>query len=282
MVSVKSPSSTASTARATRNQWNGADFLAYRDRLWLALLLPLTLLALWQVAGAAHLDSILFASPQDVWAALVSVFRRGRLANALSSSLLRAVAGCTLGIVFGLAFGVVNGLSIVSERLTDTTLKMVHAIPSLAVVPLFIIWFGIGELSKILLIAFATFTIVYISTSQAVRNSDPRLLEMARTQRLGVIDRIRHVVLPGALPGILEGLRYAMSVTWFVLIAAETIGANSGIGFIATQARDYLQTGLVLLCVLIYASLGLISDFLILLLRRRLLRWHPSQKQRSQ
>lgn len=250
--------------------------------MWLTLVFPFTLLALWQVASLARPDSMLFASPQDVWAALLSVLRHGKLADALSSSLLRAVSGCLLGAALGLLLGLINGLSFASERLTDTTLKMVHAIPSLAVVPLFIIWFGIGELSKILLIAFATFTILYISTFQAVRSSDPRLLEMARTQRLRPIERIFHVVLPGALPGVLEGLRYAMSVTWFVLIAAETVGANSGIGFVATQARDYLQTGLVFLCALIYVVLGLVSDALILLLRRRLLRWHPSQKLRPQ
>lgn len=256
----------------------GPGLLARPDARWLALILPVTLFALWQGWSLAGFDNTLFASPQKVWASFVSVIRRGTLVDALGSSLMRALAGFALGVAIGLALGVLNGLSQISERLTDTTIRMIHAIPSLAVVPLFIIWFGIGELSKILLIAFATFSIVYISALQAIRNNDPRLLEMARTQRLGRLATIRHIILPGALPGILEGIRYAMSVTWFVLIAAETIGTDSGIGFVAAQARDYLNTGLVFLCVLIYAGLGLISDLLIGHLRRRLLRWHPSQK----
>ena len=248
----------------------------YRNRVWISLVAPALLLVLWQGWSLLGSDNALFASPLKVWTALLTVIRRGSLADALSSSLGRALTGFAIGATIGLGLGILNGLSAASERLTDTTIKMVHSVPSLAVVPLFIIWFGIGELSKVLLIAFAISTIVYISMLQAIRNTDPRLIEMARTYRLSVSQRIFHVVLPGAMPGILDGIRYAMSVTWFVLIAAETIGTDSGIGFMAALARDYLQTGLVFLCVLIYAALGLISDALIRLLRRYLLRWNPS------
>jgi sulfonate transport system permease protein len=153
---------------------------------------------------------------------------------------------------------------------------MVRTIPHLALVPLVILWFGIGEEAKYFLVALGTFFPVYINTVHGILGVDPKLVEMGKTYGLRRMSLIREVVLPGALPGILVGVRYSLGVAWLSLVVGETIAASSGIGFLAMDAREFMRTDVILLAIVIYASFGGLSDLIARLLERRFLRWHPN------
>ncbi|PPQ36801.1 sulfonate transport system permease protein [Rhodoblastus acidophilus] len=230
---------------------------------WLA---PLALLAAWQASAAYGSLS------QDVLPSPLAVVEAGwRL---LLSGLL---IGGGIGFVLGLA----NGLSKLSEDLTDTTLQMIRNVAHLALMPLMplvILWFGIDESAKLFLVALGTFFPVYINTFHGARSVDPQLIEMGRSYGLSRMSLFRQIVLPGALPSIFVGLRFALGVMWLTLIVAETIAAQSGIGYIAMQAREFLQLDVVVLGILIYAALGKLADVVARLLERRMLRWRPFQK----
>jgi sulfonate transport system permease protein len=153
---------------------------------------------------------------------------------------------------------------------------MLRNIPPLAILPLVILWFGIDEPAKIFLVAFGTLFPVYLNTYHGIRSLDHDLLEMARSYDVSGLDLLRHVVLPGALPSILVGIRYALSIAWIILIVAETLATSSGIGYLAANAREFMQTDVVVLSILLYALLGKAVDILMRALERRWLQWHPS------
>ena len=237
----------------------------------LPLAVPLGLLAAWQIASATGaLPALVLPAPSAVAAAAVGLTRSGELPLNLLVSALRALAGLLIGGGLGFAFGLANGVSRWSEALTDSSLQMVRNIPHLALIPLVILWFGIGETAKVFLVALGCFFPVYINTLHGVRGVDPKLVEMARVYGLSGWRLFRRVVLPGALPAILVGLRYALGVMWLTLIVAETIAATSGIGHMAMQARDFLQVDVVVLAMLIYAALGKLADVSVRAWERRL------------
>jgi sulfonate transport system permease protein len=171
--------------------------------------------------------------------------------------------------------GIVNGLSGLSEKLTDTTLQMVRNIPHLALIPLVILWFGIGEEAKVFLVALGVFFPIYVNTLHGVRSEDRQLLQMARAY--GMSDRaiFWRVVFPGALPSIFVGLRYGLGIMWLTLIVAETISASSGIGFMAMNAREFMMVDVIVVSILIYAALGKIADSVARFLERTCLSWNP-------
>ena len=178
------------------------------------------------------------------------------------------------GIAF--ALGLANGLSKISERLTDTTVQMVRNIPNLSLIPLVILWFGIGEEAKLFLTALGVFFPVYINTFHGVRTVDAQLIEMGRSYGMSRSELFRRVILPGALPSIFVGLRYGLGIMWLTLIVAETIAASSGIGHMAMEAREFMQVDVVVLAILIYAALGKLADGSVRLLERLTLSWHPA------
>jgi sulfonate transport system permease protein len=249
-------------------------------RRWAAPLLPwlvpaLTLL-LWQVAAdAGWISQRTLPAPSGIARAAVRLALSGELFENAAISCERAAAGFVIGAGLGLAFGILNGLSRLASQLLDTTLQMLRNIPHLAIIPMVILWFGIGEPAKLFLVAVGVFFPVYLNTYHGVRLVDGGLVEMARVYRLGSWALFWRVILPAALPSILLGVRYGLGIMWLTLIVAETISANSGIGYMTMNAREFLQTDVVLVGVLLYALLGKLADVAAKGLERVCLSWHP-------
>ena len=246
------------------------------DRL-IPWIVPLVIVLLWQAACLSGLvPARVLPAPSDVAIAGWKLVKSGELARNIWVSFWRAGIGFLIGGSIGFGLGLANGLSELSSKLTDTTLQMVRNIPHLAMIPLVILWFGIGEEAKLFLITIGVFFPIYINTVHGIRSIDLRLLEMGRSYGLSRLGLFLNVILPGALPSILVGLRYALGIMWLTLIVAETIACDNGIGYMTMNARDFLQTDIVLLGICLYALLGKAADMVTRLLERRLLRWHPA------
>jgi sulfonate transport system permease protein len=239
--------------------------------------LPFALLVVWQGASSlGWIGETFLPSPLAVTKAAWRLTLSGELPANAWVSFLRAAAGLVVGGSVGLALGLANGLSRLSFGLTDTTLQMVRNVPHLALIPLVIVWFGIEEEAKLFLVALGVFFPVYINTLHGVRSVDPQLVEMARSYGFDRWHLFRRVIFPGALSSIFVGLRFALGVMWLTLIVAETIAAQSGIGYMAMQAREFMQIDVVVLAIIIYAGLGKFADATVRVLERRCLSWHPA------
>jgi sulfonate transport system permease protein len=240
-------------------------------------ILPLGIVALWEGFSAAGvIPARVLPAPTDVLAAGWKLLLSGELGRNIWISFWRAIVGFAIGGAFGFALGLANGLSRRSERIFDSTLQMARNIPHLAMIPLVILWFGIGEEAKLFLVALGVFFPIYINTQHGIRNVDPQLVEMGRTYGMSPVMLFRRVILPGALPSIFVGLRYGLGIMWLTLIVAETIAASSGIGYMAMQAREFLLIDVVVLSIVIYALLGKLADSTARLLERLCLAWHPA------
>jgi sulfonate transport system permease protein len=246
---------------------------------WLA---PAGLLLLWQALSMGGvLATQILPAPSDVLAAAWRLSWSGELFHHISVSTERALAGLAVGGGIGLVLGFLNGLSPFSARLSDTTLQMLRNVPHLALMPLVILWFGIDESAKLFLVALGVFFPIYLNTFHGVRTIDAGLVEMGRAYGLSGWSFFRQMILPGAMPSILVGLRYALGIMWLTLIVAETISSNSGIGYMTMDAREFLQTDVVVLGIVIYALLGKLADSVTLALERRWLAWHPAFQRRE-
>lgn len=238
---------------------------------------PLLLLLLWQVAswtGTAGSD--LLASPWAVLRTFGHLTSDGELPAAVAVSLRRVGEGILLGGAIGITLALVAGLFRLGEDLVDATVQMLRTVPFVGLIPLFIIWFGIGETPKIALVALGVGFPLYLNTYAGVRGVDSTLVEAARTVGLSRVGLIRHVILPGALPNALVGLRYSLGVAWLALIFAEQVNANQGIGQLMNDAQEFQQTNVILVCLIVYAFLGLAVDAIVRLLERGLLSWRPA------
>jgi sulfonate transport system permease protein len=250
------------------------NFLANGLVPWL---LPLGLVIVWEAASRFGLMSNhVLPAPSAVLVAGWRLALTGELWDNMVISSVRAMAGLAIGGSLGFAFGLANGLSRNFERTTDTLLQMVRNIPHLALIPLVILWFGIGETAKVFLVALGVFFPIYINTLHGIQTVDPQLIEMGRTYGMSRIELFRHVIFPGALPSIFVGLRYALGFMWLTLIVAETIAASSGIGYMAMQAREFLLVDVVVFSILIYALLGKIADSAARFMERTCLSWNPA------
>ncbi|AXK81557.1 aliphatic sulfonate ABC transporter permease SsuC [Pseudolabrys taiwanensis] len=239
--------------------------------------LPLAIIVVWQaLSSAGFIPERVLPSPVAVILAGWRLLLSGELLINMWVSFRRAAIGLVIGGGIGFALGLANGLSDRSERLLDSTLQMVRNIPHLAMIPLVILWFGIDESAKIFLVAIGVFFPIYINTQHGIRNVDAPLVEMGRTYGMTPVELFWRVYLPGALPSIFVGLRYALGIMWLTLIVAETIAASSGIGYMAMQAREFLLVDVVVLSIVIYALLGKLADTLARLLERGCLQWHPA------
>lgn len=250
------------------------------DATWLKPLapwaVPLLLLVVWQAASQfGWLSSRILPEPLAVMRAFRTLAQSGELYMHVKVSLGRAIYGFVVGGGLGLLLGLLTGTCRSAETLLETTLQMVRNIPALALIPLVILWFGIEETAKLFLVAIGVFFPVYLNTFHGIRSVDKGLIEMARSYGLSGWPLYRDVILPGALPSILVGVRFSLGLVWVLLIVAETISAQAGIGYMTMNAREFLQTDVVLVGILLYALLGKLADTLSRGLERYWLRWHP-------
>ncbi len=242
-------------------------------------LLPALLLLVWEWASReGWLASRVLPAPDAVVSAFWTLLRSGELGHHVAVSTGRAVGGLALGGGAGLLLGLLTGTLRPAETLLDTSLQMLRNIPALALIPLVILWFGIDESAKLFLVAVGVFFPIYLNTFHGIRAVDPGLIEMARSYGLSGWALYRQVILPGALPSILVGLRFSLGLTWVLLIVAETISAQAGIGYMTMNAREFLQTDVVLVGILLYALLGKGADLLARGLEAWWLPWHPSRR----
>jgi len=241
---------------------------------WLS---PALFLALWELGSRSGLiPERTLAAPSAVLSTLFDMIVSGELPSNLLVSTLRVLSGLAIGVTVGLVLALVAGLSRTGEATVDPLMQIKRTIPTLALTPLFIVWFGIGETPKIALIAFASIFPIYLNLYSGIRSVDVRLVEGARSFGLSRSELIWHVILPGALPSLLVGLRYSLSVSILVLVVAEQINASAGLGYLINNARDFMRTDIIVVCLIVYAVLGLGADWLVRIIERRALAWRPS------
>ncbi|MFI0150425.1 ABC transporter permease [Streptomyces lydicus] len=238
---------------------------------------PVALVVLWQVLSATGvLEGDILASPGTIAATAGDLVSDGTLPSAMLVSLQRVAVGLVLGGVAGVVLALVSGLSRLGEDLVDATVQMLRSIPWVGVIPLFIIWLGIGEAPKIALISLGVAFHLYLNVYAGIRGVDAQLVEAGTSLGLSRWGLIRHVVLPGALPGAMTGLRYSLATAWLALVFGEQVNADDGLGFLMNQAREFFRTDVIVVCLVVYAILGLIADFLVRTLERLLLQWRPT------
>ncbi|CAN5679796.1 ABC transporter permease [soil metagenome] len=235
-------------------------------------------IVLWQIAAeVGWLRPDILASPATALTAGVDLWKAGTLPTSLWASVQRVGWGLGLGIPIGTVLALAAGLSRLGDDVVDANLQMLRFVPILALQPLFVVWLGVGETVKISLIVIGVAFPIYVNTSVAIKSLDPRHRELADVVGLNRRQLVRRVVLPGALPGFLVGLRLAVAVAWLVLVFAETINATSGIGFMMARAQVFFQTDVIVVGLVTYAVLGLLADSLVRFLERRLLQWQPGR-----
>ncbi|ANJ05759.1 MULTISPECIES: ABC transporter permease [Streptomyces] len=235
---------------------------------------PVLLLALWAAgSGLGVFDVRSLPAPWTIASTARDLVDNGKLPSHLATSAQRALLGLLFGVAAGLLLALVSGLSRLGEAVIDGPVQIKRSIPSLALIPLLILWFGIGETMKVITIALGVFVPVYIHTHNGLRAIDSRYAELAETVRLGRLGFVRHVVLPGALPGFLLGMRFAVTGAWLALVVVEQVNATSGIGYMMELARTYGQTDVIIVGLVVYGLLGLASDALVRLVERRALSW---------
>jgi sulfonate transport system permease protein len=251
-------------------------FLRAVGQRLLPWVVPVLLVSLWQTSSSLGWLSVrVLPAPLSVLEAAWGLAETGELWTHVRISAGRALLGLAVGGSLGLVLGLLTGSVRWLETLLDSTIQMVRNIPALALIPLVILWFGIEESAKLFLISVAVFFPIYINTFHGIRNVDPGLIEMGRTYGLTRWGLYRQIILPGATSSILVGLRFSLGLMWVILIVAETISAQAGIGYLTMNAREFLQTDVVLVGILLYAILGKLADVLAKGLEKYWLRWHP-------
>jgi sulfonate transport system permease protein len=241
---------------------------------WGWVLGPLLLIVYWSVLSlTGWLDDRILPAPWTAVTTAIDLIRDGRLQENLAISAWRAAQGLFFGIIFGITLALVSGLSLLGGYVIDGLVQLKRGIPVLALIPFMILWFGVGEAMKVTVIAVTVFAPIYIHTHSALRAIDIKQVELAETLGLSRWAFIRYVVLPGALPGMLIGLRFGVTAAWLALVVVEQLNATSGIGYMITLARNYAQTDVMLVGLVVYALLGLASDAVVRLIQRRTLVW---------
>ncbi|MDX6251713.1 MAG: sulfonate transport system permease protein [Kribbellaceae bacterium] len=272
---------TLARVRAGREQTTQAHPLRRRRRLgpgkqirFGAAIGPVLLLAIWSIGSAVGwLDPRILSAPWTVVTTTGELISDGRLQSNLWTSTQRAALGLGIGIVLGTVLALLSGLSRLGEAILDGPIQIKRAIPSLALLPLLILWLGIGESMKVITITLGVFVPIYLHTHNGLRTIDSRYVELAETVGLSRWQFIRRVVLPGALPGFLLGMRFAVTGAWLSLVVVEQINSTSGIGYMMELARTYGQTDIIIVGLVLYGVLGLLSDGAVRLIQRRTLSW---------
>lgn len=232
------------------------------------------LLGVWSVGSATGaIDPRTLTEPWTVVETARTLIENGRLQDSLVTSGVRAALGLGLGVAVGVVLALVSGLSRIGESLIDGPIQVKRSIPTLALIPLLILWLGIGEPMKVITIALAVFVPVYIHTHNGLRTIEDRYAELAETLGVTRLEFIRHVVLPGATPGFLLGMRFAVTSSLLALVVVEVINATSGIGHMITLASNYGQTDIIVVGLVVYALLGVTADAVVRLSERKALSW---------
>jgi sulfonate transport system permease protein len=266
----------ATTPGANRSASSGVWRPVLRSR-WTHIGGPLLLLIAWQLAvTVGHVPANKIPSPDAVINALRTLISSGQLGTALAISVRRVALGLLLGVAIGSGLALSSGLTRLGERLIDPVVHMFRTMPVLALLPMFVLWFGIGEKAKVFLIAWAVTFPIYINLFAGIKSTDPKLIEAGRVLGLSRLGQIRDVILPSAMPQFLTGLRLAMGVSWLVLVAAEEINAVSGLGFLITTAESLEQTNIIFAVLLVFSLLGVASDVIVRLIERWALAWRSS------
>lgn len=242
-------------------------------------IIPILILLAWIVfTEIGDISTKIFPKPGKVLESFIKLAKDGELLDNIIISAERALSGFIVGGGIGFILGFINGLSRKAETLLDSTIQMIRNIPHLALIPLVILWFGIGPQAKLLLISLGVFFPIYLNTFHGIRSIDTQLIEMGKVYGLKGFPLFKEVILPGALPSILVGVKQSLGIMWLTLIVAETVAADSGIGYMAMNARELMLMDIIVLSIIVYALLGKLSDVIAKLLEHRLLRWHPNFK----
>lgn len=235
---------------------------------------PLLLVAIWFVTSELGiLDPGTLPHPFEIGRTAGELWTDGRLPTNILASLKLASVSLVIGVTLGLALALISGLSRIGEAVVDGPIQVKRAVPTLAIIPLAIIWFGIGDTMKIIIIATSVLIPVYINTTAQLKGVDLRHVELAETVGLSRTQFIRKVAIPGALPGFFTGLRLAVTVSWTALVVVEQVNATQGIGYLMTQARLYGQLDIVVVGLVVYAVFGLTGDYIVRAIERRALSW---------
>ena len=266
---------TTTPVKARRRPGDG-----WRRHRWslVRVLSPVALLVVWQIGSALRLiPERILPAPSLILDAGIDLARSGELVDALVVSGTRVVEGLVLGGVVGVAVGALVGLSRIAEATVDPPLQMLRALPHLGLIPLFILWFGIGETPKILLVALGVAFPLYLNTFSAIRQIDRRYLETADVLGFSWRQRFSRVILPSIAPQLLVGLRQSLAIAWLSLIVAEQINADAGLGFVINQARDFLRIDTIIFGLVVYALLGIVTDGIVRVLEARALRYRADR-----
>ncbi|EOO68423.1 alkanesulfonate ABC transporter permease [Bacillus cereus VD196] len=244
-----------------------------------AITIPVIILIIWQLAGVFGLVSkTVLPTPLDIFLAFQELIKTGELFGHLSISVFRAAAGFFIGGGLGIILGTIVGFSTRSEQYLDPSVQMLRTVPHLAVAPLFVLWFGFGETSKVLLIADGAFFPLYVNAFLGIRGVDSKLFDVARVLEFSKRKLITKLILPSALPNLLLGARLSLGVAWVSLVVAELMGSTEGIGYMIMDARQFSNTDIVFVGIIIFAFVGKFSDSLVRLLEAKFLRWRDNFK----
>jgi sulfonate transport system permease protein len=241
------------------------------------MFLPVLIVVVWQLAGTfLQISNTVLPTPIDILVSFQELIVSGELFGHLQISVTRALMGFLLGATLGLFFGTTTGLSNKTEQFIDPSLQMLRTVPHLALAPLFILWFGLDELSKILLIALSAFFPVYVNTFLGIRGVDKKLFDVARILEFTRWKQVTKLILPACLPNILLGIRLSLGAAWLGLVVSELMGASEGIGYLIMDARQFSRTDIVFVGIIIFAIGGKLTDSIVRLLESKLLKWRDS------
>ncbi|RYM05555.1 ABC transporter permease [Sporolactobacillus sp. THM7-7] len=272
---VSMPSDIRTSRQNVRNTSNHKKV----KKILSGMIVPIIIAVIWQCIGTLELvTQIVLPTPWDIVLAAKNLLASGLLLTHLKVSFIRAAVGFIIGGGLGLFFGTLVGLSTRSEHLLDPSLQMIRTVPHLAVTPLFILWFGLGDTSKVLLIALGAFFPLYVNTFLGIRRVDAKLFDVARILEFSKWKRMKLLILPAALPNILLGVRLSLGAAWLSLVVAELMGSTEGVGYMIMDARQFSNTDIVFVGIIIFALVGKLTDSLVRLMEHHFLKWQDTYR----